>query len=98
MPSALQETIYTETCKRIIDSVMNGFNGTVFAYGQTGTGKTFTMEGTKDKPGVTPRSFQHIFGDIKQAPDTKKFLVSVSYLEIWDNLNSILNFWKIFIF
>lgn len=63
---------------------MNGFNGTIFAYGQTGTGKTHTMEGTKEQPGVTPRSFEHIFSAIKSAPDTKKFLVSVAYLEIYN--------------
>lgn len=41
--------------------------GTVFAYGQTGTGKTFTMEGARDKPelrGIIPNSFAHIFGHI----------------------------------
>ena len=46
------------------------FKGTVFAYGQTGTGKTFTMEGIRDKPelrGIIPNSFAHIFGHIAKA-------------------------------
>ena len=43
--SSKQEEIYDETFRPLIDSVLLGFNGTVFAYGQTGTGKTYTMEG-----------------------------------------------------
>jgi len=49
-----------------VNSVLMGFNGTIFAYGQTGTGKTFTMEGIKDDAenmGVIPRTFTHIFDD-----------------------------------
>ena len=44
--------------------VLEGYNGTVFAYGQTGTGKTFTMEGVRSNPelkGIIPNSFAHIF-------------------------------------
>jgi len=37
--------VYDEAVRPIVDSVLQGFNGTVFAYGQTGTGKTYTMEG-----------------------------------------------------
>lgn len=37
--------LYDETFRELVDSVLNGFNGTIFAYGQTGTGKTYTMEG-----------------------------------------------------
>ncbi|VDM50604.1 unnamed protein product [Toxocara canis] len=40
-----QIDLYDETFRELVDSVLNGFNGTIFAYGQTGTGKTFTMEG-----------------------------------------------------
>ncbi|KAK2964348.1 putative Kinesin-II 85 kDa subunit [Blattamonas nauphoetae] len=82
-PDATQTSIYDETCRRIINSVMDGFNGTIFAYGQTGTGKTHTMTGYPGDPGVIPRSFQHIFSHIEQADKTKQFLVSVSYLEIY---------------
>ncbi|KAH7820838.1 kinesin 2 [Monocercomonoides exilis] len=83
-PDTEQKLIYEESCKAIVDGVMNGFNGCIFAYGQTGTGKTFTMAGTPELPGVTPRSFDHIFAAINQADDTKKFLVTVSYLEIYN--------------
>ena len=53
-----QSDLYEETFSALIDSVLDGFNGTIFAYGQTGTGKTFTMEGVKNDPdlkGVIPR-------------------------------------------
>lgn len=43
--SSRQEELYDETFRPLIDSVLMGFNGTIFAYGQTGTGKTYTMEG-----------------------------------------------------
>ena len=48
----------------IVGFVLEGYNGTVFAYGQTGTGKTFTMEGVRSNPelkGIIPNSFAHIF-------------------------------------
>lgn len=45
--SSLQRDLYDETFRSLVDSVLNGFNGTIFAYGQTGTGKTYTMEGKK---------------------------------------------------
>ena len=57
----------------------------MFAYGQTGTGKTFTMEGVRSNPelkGIIPNSFAHIFSHISKNPDFK-FLIRVSYLEIY---------------
>ena len=55
-----------------MNSVLGGFNGTIFAYGQTGTGKTFTMEGVRtdeNLKGVIPRSFDHIFTHISRTTD-----------------------------
>ena len=43
--SSEQKNVYEQTARSLVDSVLEGFNGTIFAYGQTGTGKTFTMEG-----------------------------------------------------
>ncbi len=55
-----QENIYKNTAFHIVESVLEGYNGTIFAYGQTGTGKTFTMEGRENPPelqGIIPRTF-----------------------------------------
>jgi kinesin family protein 3/17 len=44
--SSSQDDVYEETVRSLVTSVLDGFNGTIFAYGQTGTGKTYTMEGS----------------------------------------------------
>ncbi|TRY66924.1 hypothetical protein TCAL_08038 [Tigriopus californicus] len=80
-----QADIYEESFANLVDCVLNGFNGTIFAYGQTGTGKTFTMEGIRgdaDLRGVIPRSFEHIFTHISASSD-EQYLVRASYLEIY---------------
>ncbi|CAI9727654.1 KIF3A isoform X1 [Octopus vulgaris] len=82
-----QVDVYNEVARPIIDSVLAGYNGTIFAYGQTGTGKTFTMEGLRvvaEKRGIIPNSFAHIFGAIAKAEGETQFLVRVSYLEIYN--------------
>ena len=81
-----QADLYDESFAHLVDSVLKGFNGTIFAYGQTGTGKTFTMEGVKgdaEKKGVIPRSFEHIFAHISAAELHEQYLVRASYLEIY---------------
>jgi kinesin family protein 3/17 len=79
-----QKHFYEESCYQLIESVMDGFNGTIFAYGQTGCGKTWTMQGLTSPPelrGVIPHSFDHIFQNIKADPATQ-WLVRCSYLEV----------------
>ncbi|KAM7007917.1 kinesin-like protein KIF3A [Passerculus sandwichensis] len=86
-PDSKQLDVYNLTARPIIDSVLEGYNGTIFAYGQTGTGKTFTMEGVRAVPelrGIIPNSFAHIFGHIAKAEGDTRFLVRVSYLEIYN--------------
>lgn len=64
-----QADIFNITARPIVDSVIEGYNGTIFAYGQTGTGKTYTMEGDKHVPelrGITPNTFAHLFYHIGQ--------------------------------
>lgn len=83
--SSTQQNIYDEVVRPLVSSVLEGFNGCVFAYGQTGTGKTFTMEGIRsvaDQLGIIPRSFEQIWSHINRAQDMN-FLVAVSYLEIY---------------
>ncbi|KAK3728942.1 hypothetical protein QZH41_016806 [Actinostola sp. cb2023] len=86
-PDCKQVDVYTDAARAIIESVLEGYNGTIFAYGQTGTGKTFTMEGVRSVPelrGITPNSFAHIFGHIAKMGGDIRFLVRVSYLEIYN--------------
>ncbi|XP_062863309.1 kinesin family member 3Cb [Trichomycterus rosablanca] len=82
-----QNDLYDYTCKPLIDSVLQGFNGTIFAYGQTGTGKTYTMQGLPmdpEKRGVIPNSFHQIFTQISRSQN-QQYLVRVSYLEIYQD-------------
>lgn len=81
-----QRDLYDESVRPLIDSVLAGFNGTIFAYGQTGTGKTYTMQGVwmdPEKRGVIPNAFDHIFTHISRSQSDKQYLVRASYLEIY---------------
>jgi len=62
---------------------MEGFHGTVFAYGMTGSGKTYSMQGTNFEPGVIPNAVTDIFSFIRETP-SREFLLRVSYLEIFN--------------
>eukprot|EP00281_Chroomonas_sp_CCMP1168_P031002 CAMPEP_0206254094 /NCGR_PEP_ID=MMETSP0047_2-20121206/23511_1 /ASSEMBLY_ACC=CAM_ASM_000192 /TAXON_ID=195065 /ORGANISM="Chroomonas mesostigmatica_cf, Strain CCMP1168" /LENGTH=383 /DNA_ID=CAMNT_0053680365 /DNA_START=30 /DNA_END=1177 /DNA_ORIENTATION=+ len=84
--NTLQDFCFQTTAEPIVNSVLQGYNGTVFAYGQTGTGKTHTMEGQWDPPemrGIIPRTFCHIFEAIETTHE-QNFLVRASYLEIYN--------------
>jgi kinesin family protein 3/17 len=80
-----QKDLFDETAFPIIENILEGYNGTIFAYGQTGTGKTHTMAGVLDDEelkGITPRSFETIFKSIN-IDNNKQYLVRASYLEIY---------------
>ena len=66
-PDSTQEIVYNNTAKEIVKDVLSGYNGTIFAYGQTSSGKTHTMEGFighEHKQGIIPRIVQDIFTHI----------------------------------
>ncbi len=75
--------VYDSSAKRLVRRVMEGYHGTVFAYGMTGTGKTFSMQGTTTSPGVIPLAITDIFSYIRETPH-REFLLRVSYLEIYN--------------
>ncbi|XP_063774231.1 centromere-associated protein E isoform X2 [Pseudophryne corroboree] len=75
--------VYQEVAVPIIRSALQGYNGTIFAYGQTSSGKTYTMMGTPDNLGIIPRAVQEVFHIIQEAPD-REFLLRVSYMEIYN--------------
>lgn len=86
-PNISQRVVYDETAFPIVEAVIEGYNGTIFAYGQTGCGKTFTMMGdfaSLEFRGIIPNAFEHIFGYINSEENKKKFLVRCSFLEIYN--------------
>ncbi|KAG2517307.1 hypothetical protein JM16_004063 [Phytophthora kernoviae] len=92
--STSQRQFYDESGYPLVESIFDGYNGTIFAYGQTGCGKTHTMQG-KDSPpelrGVIPLSFDHIFDTIN-ADTTREYMVRASYLEIYnEDIRDLLN-------
>ena len=87
-PNSTQYEVYEVTAKPIIQDVLNGFNGTIFAYGQTASGKTHTMEGDLSHPekyGITPRIINDIFDYIYNMDPASnvEFTLKVSYFEIY---------------
>lgn len=87
LPQNSQKQIYEEIGKPIVDSVLEGFNGTVLAYGQTSSGKTHTMIGPNindiTHKGLIPRMTKTLFEQIKEADPALEFAVKVAYCEIY---------------
>ncbi|XP_035236075.1 centromere-associated protein E isoform X7 [Anguilla anguilla] len=75
--------LYQDIAKPLVVSAVEGYNGTIFAYGQTSSGKTFTMMGSNRIPGVIPLAMEDVFQTIKNCPK-KEFLLRVSYMEIYN--------------
>lgn len=81
-----QRHIYDVCAAPVVQSVLEGYNGTIFAYGQTGAGKTHTMEGVNEPSslkGIIPNTFEHIFDHIALNGAKYKYLVRASYFEIY---------------
>ena len=79
-----QAEVYEATTRNLLDSVLDGYNATVFAYGATGCGKTHTITGTVQAPGVIFLTMQELFDRIGEREDEKVTEVSLSYLEIYN--------------
>lgn len=75
--------VYSAMCAKLTASAVQGFNGTVFAYGQTSSGKTHTIRGTEQCPGVLPLAILDMFEQVKRNAD-RKFLIRVCYIEIYN--------------
>ncbi|KAB7497065.1 Centromere-associated protein E [Armadillidium nasatum] len=89
------EKIYNDLAHPIVQSGLAGFNGTIFAYGQTSSGKTYTMTGTSSTLGIIPLAIQNIFNSIENMPD-REFLLRASYMEIYqENIYDLLTGEKI---
>merc|ERR1719220_159534 len=85
-PNVTQNQVYDATAKNIVKDVLCGYNGTIFAYGQTSSGKTHTMEGVINDPtmqGIIPRIVNDIFNHIYSMEENLEFHIKVSYFEIY---------------
>ena len=96
------QLIYKEMCKDVVTSALEGYNGSIFMYGQTTSGKTFTMLGSPNNPGILPCVLRDIFikiKKIKKENDNIEFKVYCSYIEIYnENIHDLLtdsNFLKL---
>ncbi|XP_015514265.1 kinesin heavy chain [Neodiprion lecontei] len=98
-PNATQEKVYNEAAKSIVSDVLAGYNGTIFAYGQTSSGKTHTMEGVigdPNKQGIIPRIVNDIFNHIYAMEENLEFHIKVSYFEIYmDKIRDLLDVSKV---
>ncbi|KAK9269292.1 hypothetical protein L1049_001062 [Liquidambar formosana] len=82
-PQADQVDVFQDTAP-FATSVLDGYNVCIFAYGQTGTGKTFTMEGTEEARGVNFRTLEELFRIIKERQKLFRYDISVSVLEVYN--------------
>lgn len=82
-PQSTQSEVFEET-QPLITSMLDGYNVCIFAYGQTGTGKTHTMEGYGDQPGVNTRALQALFDLAKERKKLFTYDIKVSILEIYN--------------
>ncbi|KAF2403790.1 kinesin heavy chain [Trichodelitschia bisporula] len=82
-----QADVFDFSIRPTVDDILNGYNGTVFAYGQTGAGKSFTMMGADidddEAKGIIPRIVEQIFASILSSPGNIEYTVRVSYMEIY---------------
>ncbi|XP_047516275.1 kinesin-like protein KIF18A isoform X1 [Pieris napi] len=81
---ASNQDVFETTTKDIISSLMEGYNCSVFAYGATGAGKTFTMIGTLENPGITYLTMEHLFYTIDSFEKDRDFDIGVSYIEVYN--------------
>ncbi|KAL4130571.1 hypothetical protein PRIC2_006567 [Phytophthora ramorum] len=82
-----QKSVFESVALPVVQDIMDGYNATVFAYGQTSSGKTYTMEGAnidhEELRGIIPRTATEIFNNVMAADENMEFIVKVSYIEIY---------------
>ncbi|XP_036097980.1 kinesin-like protein KIF19 [Molossus molossus] len=83
---ASQEDVYRATTQQLVAGVISGYNATVFAYGPSGTGKTYTMLGMDTEPGIYLQTLTDLFRAIEDTRDHMDCRVSMSYLEIYNEV------------
>ncbi|KAJ4777380.1 Kinesin-like protein KIN-7G [Rhynchospora pubera] len=90
-PSTATQAVYDVAARPVVKAAMEGINGTVFAYGVTSSGKTHTMHGDQNSPGIIPLAIKDVFSIIQDTPG-REFLLRVSYIEIYNEvINDLLD-------
>ncbi|KAE8703149.1 Kinesin-related protein 11 [Hibiscus syriacus] len=88
---ASSQEVYEVAARPVVKAAMEGVNGTVFAYGVTSSGKTHTMHGDQNAPGIIPLAIKDVFSIIQETPG-REFLLRVSYIEIYNEvINDLLD-------
>ncbi|KAL2312733.1 Kinesin-like protein [Schizosaccharomyces pombe] len=82
--TATQQQVYERTARPLLDNILDGFNATIFAYGATGCGKTHTISGTMQDPGLIYLTLKELFERMDHLRDEKIFDLRLSYLEIYN--------------
>ncbi|CAH6776216.1 kinesin-like protein KIF18B [Phodopus roborovskii] len=82
--AATQQDVFQHTTHSILDSFLQGYNCSVFAYGATGAGKTHTMLGTEGDPGIMYLTTMELYRRLEARQEEKKFEVLISYLEVYN--------------
>ena len=89
-----QKKVFDKSTKFLIDGVVNGYNATVFAYGATGAGKTYTMLGTETNPGIMVLTLEELFNKVNSFFD-REYKLKFWLLEIYnENIRDLLKFYK----
>lgn len=90
--NSTQEDVYNNSVKPLVDAVIKGYNSTVFAYGATGAGKTHTIIGYKNEPGIMMMILQDLFKKIKTLKAMNEYKIKCSFIEIYnENICDLLN-------
>eukprot|EP00934_Nitzschia_sp_Nitz4_P005522 Nitzschia sp. Nitz4//scaffold69_size99277//90883//92850//NITZ4_004650-RA/size99277-processed-gene-0.90-mRNA-1//-1//CDS//3329556766//5512//frame0 len=91
-PESSTTQIYQRSVQTLVHRAMQGYHSTVLAYGQTSTGKTFTMTGAKDAPGLIPLSIADCFRYVRNSQESREYLIRISYLEVYkEHIRDLLN-------
>ena len=80
--------VYVSVARPLVRAALDGYDAVVFAYGQTASGKTFTLSGDEkgQEAGIIPRAVRDIFRGIQQSSARREYLLRASYLEIWNEV------------
>lgn len=74
--------LYDNSVHSLVKAAMEGYHSTVLAYGQTASGKTHTMSGTKEQPGLIPLCIEDCFRYVRECQESREYMIRVSYLEV----------------